>query len=86
MGSEASEQVLALLSELSVLTELNRKYEAQPNVSDESDYRVRQQRHEEITRQIKALADKKKNADSVTPPGTKTAETPESQQITSEQQ
>jgi hypothetical protein len=64
MGSEASEQVLALLNELSVLKELNREYEAQPNTPDEPAYRIRQQRHEEITRQIKALADRKKNADS----------------------
>ncbi len=72
MGSEASEQVLALLNELSVLKELNRQYEAHPNAPDEPDYRVRQERHEEITREIKALADQKKNAAS--PPATEMTE------------
>lgn len=59
MGSEASEQVLALLNELSVLKELNRKYEASPSAAQEEAYRQRQLRHEEITQEIKTLAERK---------------------------
>jgi hypothetical protein len=64
MGSESSEQVLALLGELSVLKELNQKYEASPSATEEEAYRQRQQRHEEITQEIKALAERKKHPES----------------------
>ena len=64
MGSESSEQVLALLGELSVLKELNQKYEATPSAPEEEAYRQRQQRHEEITQEIKALAERKKHPES----------------------
>lgn len=64
MGNESSEEVLALLSELSVLKELNRKYEAAPSTDEEEAYRHRQQRHDEITHEIKALAERKKQAES----------------------
>jgi hypothetical protein len=64
MGSESSEQVLALLGELSVLKELNQKYEASPSATEEEAHRQRQQRHEEITQEIKALAERKKHPES----------------------
>ena len=64
MGSESSKQVMALLSELSVLNELNRNYEAAPSAPEEGAYRQRQQRHEEITQEIKALAERKKHGES----------------------
>ena len=64
MGSESSEQVLALLGELSVLKELNQKYETSPSAPEEEAYRQSQQRHEEITLEIKALAERKKHPES----------------------
>jgi len=64
MGNESSEQVLALLGELSVLKELNKKYEAAPSAAEEGAYQQRQQRQEEITREIKGLAERKKRAES----------------------
>jgi peptidoglycan hydrolase CwlO-like protein len=59
MGSEASEQMMALLSELSTLKELNRQFEASPNENEEDAQRLRHERGEEITQEIKALAQKK---------------------------
>ena len=62
MGSEASEQMMALLSELSTLKELNRHFEVSPNENEEDAQRQRQQRQEEIAQEIKALAQQKKAA------------------------
>lgn len=56
MGSETSEQVMALLKELALIKELDKSYEANPTEVDHQAYRLRQQRHEEITAEIKALA------------------------------
>lgn len=63
MGSETSEQVMALLKELAMLKELDKAYEANPIESEHEAYRVRQQRHEEITAEIKALAEQSKDAE-----------------------
>lgn len=63
MGSKTSEQVMALLKELAVLKELDKSYEANPNEDEHEAYRVRQQRHEEITAEIKALAEQTKVAE-----------------------
>jgi hypothetical protein len=63
VGSEASEQVMALLSELAMLKELNKKYEADPSESEREAHRQRQLRHDEITQEIKALAERTKTAD-----------------------
>lgn len=64
MGSETSEQVMALLKELAVLKELDKAYEANPTEDEHEAYRVRQQRHDEITVQIKALAEQSRDAES----------------------
>ena len=63
MGSEASEQMMALLSELAVLKELDRQYLANPNELEQDKHRQRLQRHEEITQHIKELAEQKKNVE-----------------------
>jgi len=63
MGSETSEQVMALLKELAMLKELDTEYEANPTEGDYEAHRVRQQRHEEITAEIKALAKQSKDKD-----------------------
>jgi hypothetical protein len=60
MSSSESEQVLALLQELSVLKELDKACESAPQT--ESEQRLRHQRQEEIMEEIKALAEQKKNA------------------------
>jgi hypothetical protein len=67
MASETSEQMMALLSELAALKELNRKFEANPNQYDPEEHRLRLQRHEEITQDIKALAEQKKNTEPSSP-------------------
>lgn len=64
MGSETSEQVMALLKEIAVLKELDKAYEANPTEAEHEAYRVRQQRHEEITAEIKALAKQNKETES----------------------
>ena len=64
MGSETSEQVMALLKELAVLKELDKAYEANPTEGDYEAHRVRRQRHQEITAEIKALAQQRKDAES----------------------
>jgi hypothetical protein len=62
MGSDESVQVLTLLKEISVLKGLDSEYEAGPKTQFEHDaHRQRQQRHQEIGEEIKALAEQKKN-------------------------
>ncbi len=62
MGSDKSVQVLTLLKEISVLKELDSEYEAGPKTQVERDaHRQRQQRHQGIAEEIKALAEEKKN-------------------------
>jgi hypothetical protein len=63
MGSEASERVVALLREISGLKELNNQYEANPTESEREAHRLRQVRHEEITQEIKALAEQTKKTE-----------------------
>ena len=63
MGSETSEQVMELLKELAMLKELDTEYEANPTEGNYEAHRVRQQRHEEITAEIKALAKQSKDKD-----------------------
>lgn len=67
MGSDTSAHVMALLAELSTLKALDRDYDANPQPVDEEAHRQRHQRHEEITRQIQALAEQEK--DSAAPSG-----------------
>lgn len=59
MSSSESEQVLALLQELSVLKELDA---CETATQTESEQRLRQQRQHEITQEIRALAEQKKTA------------------------
>ena len=62
MSSSESEQVLILLKELSVLKQLDGEYESGSKTESDADaHRQRQQRHHEITEEIKALADQKQN-------------------------
>ena len=62
MSSPESEQVLTLLKELSVMKELDGEYEGGPRTESERDaHRLRQQRHREVTAEIKAVAGQKKN-------------------------
>lgn len=56
MGSETSEQVMALLKELAMLNELDKVYEANPTEGERKAYRLRQKRHGEVTAEIKGLA------------------------------
>ena len=62
MGSETSDQVMALLNELSVLKELEKKYEADPSDRNKEGYLQGQRRKTEITEEIKSLAERKKSA------------------------
>lgn len=63
MGSETFEQVMALLKELAVLKKLDHAYEANPTEGEHEAYRVRQQRHGEITAEITALAHQNKETE-----------------------
>ena len=60
MGSEASDQVMALLKELASLKEQDSRCGGNPSESEQEAHRVRQKRHDEITQNIKALAEFKK--------------------------
>jgi hypothetical protein len=61
MSSDKSVQVLTLLKEISVLKELDSEYEAGPKTQVERDaHRERQERHQGIAEEIKALAEEKK--------------------------
>lgn len=62
MGSPESEQVLALLKELSILKELDSEQESGPQTELELDaQRQRQQRHRDISEEIKEIAARKMN-------------------------
>jgi hypothetical protein len=62
MGSPESEQVLALLKELSILKELDSEQESGPQTELELDaQRQRQQRHRDISEEIKEIAERKTN-------------------------
>jgi hypothetical protein len=60
MSADTSEQVMALLQELSMLKEMDANPEA-GRAGSEPDFQLRQQRKEKIKEQIKALAEQKKN-------------------------
>ena len=62
MGSPESEQVLSLLKELAGLKEMDREVSAPESDSAQEARRLRDQRHGEITDEIKELADQKKKA------------------------
>jgi hypothetical protein len=61
VGSQESEEMLVLLKELSMLKALDTEYQSGRKSEEEQQaHRVRQQRHEEIGQEIKALAEQKK--------------------------
>jgi hypothetical protein len=64
MSSQESEQMLALLKELSLLKLLDAEYARSPKTDSERDaHRQRQQRHREIAEEIKAIAAQKQEAE-----------------------
>lgn len=61
MSGQQSEEMLFLLKELSMLKTLDNEYESGPKSEEEQEaHRLRQQRHEEIGQEMKALAEQKK--------------------------
>lgn len=68
MSSQQSEEMLFLLKELSMLKTLDTEYESGRKSDEEQEaHRLRQQRHEEIGQEIKALAEQKKTDEQSTP-------------------
>lgn len=63
MSSQESDQMMALLQELSALKKLDAAYEDNPNESERQEYQLRQQRREEIGLEMKRLAEQKKSAE-----------------------
>ena len=62
MAATESKQVLSLLKELSMLKELDGHHLTGPKTeSEQAAHRARQQRHQEIAEEIKALAVHKKS-------------------------
>jgi hypothetical protein len=62
MSSHESEQVLILLNELSVLKKVDGELESLPQTDAERDaHRLRHQRQQQISEEIKVLAEQKKN-------------------------
>jgi hypothetical protein len=62
MGSEESNEMMALLQELSMLKEMDAS-EANVTESEREAYQVRQKRKREIGLEMKMLAEQKKSAD-----------------------
>jgi len=60
MSTEESDQMMALLQELSMLKEADAAFEANPSDSEREAYYFRRQRRDEIGAEMKALAEKKK--------------------------
>jgi hypothetical protein len=67
MGSEASEQMMALLGELAALKELKRENEADSSQPEQDSHRL-EERHAAITQDIKELAEQKKDGEPPSPP------------------
>jgi hypothetical protein len=64
MGCEESDQMMALLQELSLLKELDAAFEANPTASEREAHHLRQQRRDEIGSEMKTLAEQKKGEQS----------------------
>jgi hypothetical protein len=60
VGSEQSDQMMALLQELAILKQADVAFEDNPSESEREAYRLRQQRRNDIGLEIKALAEQKK--------------------------
>jgi hypothetical protein len=63
MGHEESDQMMALLQELSVLKEMDVAFEANPTENEREAHQFRQHRKHEIGLEMKALARHKQNAE-----------------------
>jgi hypothetical protein len=63
MGNEESDQMMALLQELSALREMDVAFEANPTETEREAHQLRQRRKHEIGLEMKALAEQKKNAE-----------------------
>lgn len=63
MVGDKSEQMMALLKELSLLKELDSAFEPNPDKSAADEYVVRQRRREEIAQEMKDLAKEKQDDD-----------------------
>ncbi len=62
MSSPESEEMLALLKELSILKTLDSEYEnGSQSVEEREAHRLRQLRHQEIGQEMRALAEQKKS-------------------------
>jgi hypothetical protein len=59
MGSQTSEQVMALLKELAILKQQDTSGDSNPSQAQPDACRLRQQRHDEITAELKKLAEEK---------------------------
>jgi hypothetical protein len=67
MGSEESDQMMALLQEISMLKEADAAFEANPTDTEREAYQLRQKRRDEIGAEMKLLAQQKKNAEQSVP-------------------
>lgn len=65
MGSEESDQMLALLQELSMLKEADTAFKENPTDSEREAHQLRQLRRNEIGAEMKKLAKQKKAEESV---------------------
>ena len=61
MSTQESDQMMALLQELSLMKEMDARFEANPTESEREAHQLRQQRKEEISEEMKALAQKRKS-------------------------
>jgi hypothetical protein len=63
MATETSDQVMALLQELSMLKKADTDLKELPSQSEQEEHNLREKRKQEIVEEIKALADQKKDDD-----------------------
>lgn len=59
MGNEESDQMMALLQELSMLKEMDLAFDANPTETEREAHQLRQRRKQEIGHEMKALAEQK---------------------------
>jgi len=67
MGCEESNQMMALLQELSMLKVADAAFEENPTDSEREAHQLRQQRRNEIGVEMKTLAEQKKKAEESVP-------------------
>jgi hypothetical protein len=61
MATETSDQVMALLQELSILKKADTDLKEQPTQPEREEHNLREKRKQEIVEEIKALAEQKKD-------------------------